>query len=127
MLPAAWFPRPWISLILLVIPATWIVRRVVTGRWSVRTRYDLAFGGLLLILPLTLLPVVQWDASLPKLLTLLAGAGMVYALANSLRDRKRLMIAIYAVRRRIRRRSGSGRTGRDRLAAQQVPTAGRRL
>ncbi len=97
MLPAAWFPRPWISLILLVIPATWIVRRVVTGRWSVRTRYDLAFGGLLLVLPLTLLPVVQWDASLPKLLTLLAGAGMVYALANSLRDRKRLMIAIYAV------------------------------
>ena len=97
MLPAAWFPRPWISLILLVIPATWIVRRVVTGRWSVRTRYDLAFGGLLLVLPLTLLAVVQWDASLPKLLTLLAGAGMVYALANSLRDRKRLMIAIYAV------------------------------
>ncbi|MBI4493842.1 MAG: O-antigen ligase family protein [Chloroflexi bacterium] len=94
--PFLWFPRPWSGLLLLLVPLLWALRRVVRGYLSVRTPYDVPAVCLVLLLPLTLLPVVDWTFAAPKLYGLLLGLALAYALANALGTPEQALLAVYA-------------------------------
>jgi putative inorganic carbon (HCO3(-)) transporter len=67
----------------LVIAALfWPLRRLVTGRWSVRTPVDWSVLLLLITLPVTLWASAVPEKTLPQVLRLLAGAALFYALVN---------------------------------------------
>lgn len=88
--PFVWFPRSWNLPLLLLVPAFWVLRRALHGRWSVRTPYDRATIALLFCLPLFLAPVVDWAAAGPRLLALLYGIALMYALTNAAATPRRL-------------------------------------
>src|SRR5262249_31369152 len=76
LVPFLWFPRPGSALVLVLVPLLWAVRRAATGRWSVRTSYDLPIVAMLVLLPLSLMPVVDWSLATPRLYGLLLGVAM---------------------------------------------------
>lgn len=94
--PVFWFPRWWSVGLLLIIPLFWLARWLARGRVSARTPYDPAAVVVVLTLPLTLVPVVQWDLAVPKLAGVLLGIVLVYAVANGLTDRTAIVVAAYA-------------------------------
>src|SRR5262249_23755742 len=96
LVPFLWFPRPGSALVLVLVPLLWAVRRAATGRWSVRTSYDLPIVAMLVLLPLSLMPVVDWSLATPRLYVLLLGVAMPYALANALASRRQVLIGVYA-------------------------------
>ena len=96
LVPFLWFPRPGSGLVLLLVPLLWAVRRAATGRWSVRTSYDLPIAAMLVLLPLSLLPVVDWSLATPRLYGLLLGVAITYALANALATRRQVLVGVYA-------------------------------
>src|SRR5262249_41684312 len=55
LVPLAWWPGPATPVGFLLIPAFWILRRCLRGRWSVPTPFDLPAIGLLLWLPVLVL------------------------------------------------------------------------
>jgi putative inorganic carbon (HCO3(-)) transporter len=95
--PLLWFPRHWSGWLLLAIPLLWSIRWLARGRLSVRTPYDVTLGVLVLTIPLTLLPIVDWDAAAPKLYGLILGIALVYALANSLRSGTLTLLGVYTL------------------------------
>lgn len=82
--PLLLFPRPVTALAVLVLAAVWAARWRRLGALSVPTLYDRPLLALALLLPLALLPVVDWSLAAPKLGGLLLGVACVYALANTL-------------------------------------------
>src|SRR4051812_19996475 len=96
LLPFIWFPRWWSGWLLLLIPLLWGVRGLVLGRWWVRTPYDLPTACMLVLLPLTLLPVFDWQLAGPKLLAFLLGLGLTFALARALTSRSLVLVGVYA-------------------------------
>ncbi|SRR5712692_4564170 len=93
--PLLWFPRWWSGFLLLVIPVCWILRWLMCRRLSVRTIYDMPMALLVLFLPLTLFPVVEWGAAMPKLYSMLLGVALIYALANALPTLKWSLAGLY--------------------------------
>ena len=97
LLPFIWFPRWWSGWLLLVaVAALWGVRWLVHGHLSVRTPYDWPTAIMVLFLPLTLLPVFDWQLAGPKLLAFLFGLGLMYSLANALASRALVLVSVYA-------------------------------
>jgi hypothetical protein len=96
LLPFIWFPRWWSGWLLLLIPLLWGVRGLVQGRWWVRTPYDLPTACMLVLLPLTLLPVFDWQLAGPKLLAFLLGLGVTFGLARALTSRSLVLVGVYA-------------------------------
>ena len=84
--PVVWAPRWWNLAAMLLVPLFWLLRRRYTGSWSVHTPFDRPVLALLIVLPLTLLPVVQWNEAGPRYLALLYGLAVVYATANAPRQ-----------------------------------------
>ncbi len=79
---AAAFNRLWLPWALLIAALFWPLRRLATGRWSVRTPVDWPVALLLLTLPVTLWASVELEQTRPQVLRLLAGAALFYALVN---------------------------------------------
>jgi putative inorganic carbon (hco3(-)) transporter len=79
---ASAFNSAWLPWALLVAALFWPLRRLATGRWSVRTEVDWSVALLALTLPVTLWASSQIEKSLPQVLRLLAGVALFYALVN---------------------------------------------
>lgn len=79
--PLLWYPGPRSHWLLAVIPLFWLVRLVVEGRPLVRTAVDGPVLCFVLLLPLSLVGVADWGLAYPRLLGILVGLALVYALA----------------------------------------------
>src|SRR5215813_5810085 len=68
-----------------LIAATWLLRRVATGRWSIATRVDRWVPFFLIALFVSLLPSVRLDYSAPKFWGVILGLAVLYAVMNTCR------------------------------------------
>lgn len=83
--PLLLFPSRYTPLGLGLIAATWLIRRVATGRWSVPGPVHRPMLVLLLALFLSLVPSVRLDYSMPKFWGILYGMAIFYACLNTCR------------------------------------------
>jgi len=90
--PFLLFPGTWAPFALGVILLTWVVRRLATGAFTVRTPADLPLICLLLMAGVGLYASVDVQTSLPAFWRLLLGVAIYYGLANAARDRRTLRL-----------------------------------
>src|SRR5215831_8611903 len=91
--PMLVFPGRATAIGAAVIAATWVVRRVATGRWSVATRVDRWVPFFLIALLVSLLPSVRLDYSAPKFWGVILGLAVLYAVMNTCRTETHLRLA----------------------------------
>lgn len=83
ILRTAWW---WAGLIILLL--TWAARRVATGRWTVRTPFEIPFLLITASVPLSLWASVDRDFAGLLVLRTLFGIAVVYAIANRVRTER---------------------------------------
>lgn len=91
--PLIWFPGSYRGWLLMLIPFVWVIRWFATGRLSKRTPIDLPVAVFMLLLPLSLIGVTDWERAAPKLFGIVLGFALVYALANVLTTPHRIVTA----------------------------------
>jgi putative inorganic carbon (HCO3(-)) transporter len=92
--PAFLFPRqaltPWL---MVLIPLLWACRWIARGRLTVRTPLDQPILVLLCMLPVGWYATFDQTLSFPKLVGVVYGVALFYALVNCTRDRRQLRTA----------------------------------
>ncbi len=79
LLPFLLFPSGWTGLLLLVIPALWIVRKAATGHFVPSTPFDNTILALLVALLISMAAVFDIDSSFPKIAGLIISIAIFYA------------------------------------------------
>ena len=82
LLPFFLFPTPGSILVLLGLPALWIIRRVARGRFSPATPFDWAICLLLLSVLVSLYATYDLRVSLDKITLLLFSVAALYAIVE---------------------------------------------
>lgn len=78
LIPLVLFPSTFSSLLLLLIPLFWLLRRVATGHFVTPTPYDLAMLLLVVMVGVSLFVVFDVAVSGPKIAGILLGVGLFY-------------------------------------------------
>ena len=96
LLPLVMFATPTRALVLLLLPLFWLIRKVSTGRWSLPTPFDwpVRLLGVMVLVSLG----VSFDAafSFPRVVAVLYGLALVYALAwFASRSRRQLAMSVF--------------------------------
>src|SRR5437762_382593 len=68
-----------------LIGIPWLIRRAVTGRWSIATSADWPLRLMVLALVLSLVPSIRLDYSAPKFWGMVLGLATFYATINTFR------------------------------------------
>lgn len=88
--PLVWFPRPISPIALLLLPLAWLVRQRLTGTFFLPARHLGATAAFTCFVLLSLTPVVDFTAALPRLLGLLLGLAIMLAIPNFVGSTSRL-------------------------------------
>ena len=78
LLPLLLFPSGWRSLLLLIIPLLWVIRKVATGRFVPPTAFDVAIFLMITALLISLAAVFDMTLSFPKIAGLILGIAFFY-------------------------------------------------
>lgn len=73
----------------------WLIRRVGTGTWSVRTAMDWPVVLLGLVVPVTLWATALPDQTIPQVTRLLAGMALFYSIVNWAASAARIIALVY--------------------------------
>src|SRR5918911_435860 len=84
--PTLLFSGPLVPIGLVLIGATWIVRRVVCGHWSVSSGAEKPVLALILALLISLVASVRLEYSAPKFWTVVYGLAAFYGIVNTCRS-----------------------------------------
>ncbi len=84
-------PNRFSPLALALIPVLWLLRWAATGKLTVRTGMEIPTLGLVVMLPVSLWASADLSRSWPSLYQIAAGIALLYALANTLNTRARVL------------------------------------
>lgn len=85
-------PWQWVVSSWLIIPLTWLTRRITWGYWTVQTPLNLPIVFLVFMTGVALYPSVDLSLTLPILTKTIAGVGLFYAIINSVRSEQVLWV-----------------------------------
>lgn len=95
--PLLLFPNRYTLLGLILLPIPWICRLLAKGTLTVRTPMDIPIVGFLVMTVVSLYPSVSLYLSWPKLLGILLGASLFYALVNKVKSEKAIWVGAAAL------------------------------
>lgn len=112
LFPRAWLP--WLGLALL--PTSWLLRRLGTGRWFIKTPFDRPIAAIFLMTPIVLYASVDLSLSMPKLYGILLGFAVFYGTVSYVTSRHRFAVALGLLAASIVAVSALGLVGTEWIA-----------